>query len=138
LVSMRLRLHHLLQQPELVVGVEDGEVGLDSPTSSACRRSIRAHSAWNVPSQSPSSRLAEDRGDPLAHLARGFVGEGDRQDLARKSLFTQQDMGEPRGQHAGLAGAGAGQHQQRTVDGFHRLALFGVQAERDTRSLGDP
>ena len=28
----------------------------------------------------------------------------------------QQDMGEPRGQHAGLAGAGAGQHQHRAVD----------------------
>ena len=35
-----------------------------SPTYSACRRSIRAHSAWKVPSQSPSAgrpRMAATR-----------------------------------------------------------------------------
>ena len=36
--------------------------------------------------------------------------------------------GEARGEHAGLAGAGAGQHQQRAVERFRRLALFRVQA----------
>ncbi|MEI9887530.1 MAG: hypothetical protein WDN08_13705 [Rhizomicrobium sp.] len=39
-----------------------------------------------------------------------------------------QDMGEARGQHARLAGTGAGQHQHRPVGRQHRRALLGVQA----------
>ena len=30
--------------------------------------------------------------------------------------------------HARLAGAGAGQHQYRPVERFHRLALLGIEA----------
>ena len=36
-------------------------------------------------------------------------------------------MGDAGGEHACLAGAGAGQHQHGTFGGFHRLALLGVQ-----------
>ncbi len=72
--------------------------------------------------------LAEDGGDPFAHLAGRLVGEGDGQDLVGEGAFGQQDMGEAGGQHAGLAGAGAGEHQQRAIDGFDRLALFGIEA----------
>ncbi len=39
----------------------------------------------------------------------------------------RQDVGQPGGQHAGLAGAGAGQHQHRAVDGLDGGALLGVQ-----------
>ena len=73
-------------------------------------------------------RFTEDGGDTFAHFAGGFVGEGDRQDLAGEGAAGQQDMGETGGQHARFAGAGAGQHQQRPVNGFHRRALFRVQA----------
>ena len=73
-------------------------------------------------------RPAEDRADPLAHLAGRLVGEGDRQHLAREGAAGQQDMGEAGGQHAGLAGAGAGEHQQRAVHGLDGFALLGVQA----------
>ena len=124
-----LGLHHLLQQAELVVGVEDGEAAV-SPTSSACRRSMRAHSAWKVPSHSPSAGRPRMARHALAHLARRLVGEGDGEHLAGGGAAGQQDMGEAGGQHAGLAGAGAGQHQQRAVQRFHRLALFRVQAVR--------
>ena len=37
-------------------------------------------------------------------------------------------MREAGGQDAGFPGAGTGQHQQRTIDGFDGRALFGVQA----------
>ena len=76
----------------------------------------------------PLGRLAQNSGDPLTHLARRPVGEGDGQDLVRKGAFGQQDMREPGRQHAGLAGAGAGEHQQRPVHAFHRGTLFRVQA----------
>ena len=76
----------------------------------------------------PLDRPAEDGADPFAHLAGRLVGEGHGQHLAGEGPAGQQDMREAGGQHAGLAGAGAGQHQQRPVDGFDRGALLGVQA----------
>ena len=76
----------------------------------------------------PLGGAAEHGGDALAHLAGGLVGEGDGQHLAGKGAAGQQDMGEAGGQHAGLAGAGAGQHQQRAVHGLDGFALLGVQA----------
>ena len=72
--------------------------------------------------------FAEDGGDAFAHLPRRLVGEGDGQDLVGEGAPGQQDMGEAGGQHAGLAGAGAGQDQQRAIDGLDGGALFGVQA----------
>ena len=66
--------------------------------------------------------------DALLHLAGRLVGEGDGEDLAGPGLAGRQDMGEARGQHARLAGAGAGQHQQRAIDRLDRGALLGVQA----------
>ena len=73
-------------------------------------------------------RPAEDGAHAFPHFPRRLVGEGHRQHLARPGAATQQDMGEPGGQHPRLAGAGTGEHQQRSVDGFHRGALFAVQA----------
>ena len=39
-----------------------------------------------------------------------------------------QDMRDARGQHPGLAGAGAGQHQHRAVERLDRLALLRIEA----------
>ena len=89
---------------------------------------MRAHSAWNVPSHRPSTgrpRIAPTR----SRISRAAL-------LVKVTASTwpgdgaagQQDMGEAGGQDAGLAGARAGQHQQRPVDGFDRFALLGVQA----------
>ena len=39
-----------------------------------------------------------------------------------------EDVGDAGGQHARLAGAGAGQHQHRAVERLDRLALLGVEA----------
>ena len=72
--------------------------------------------------------LAEDGGDALPHLPRRLVGEGDGEDLVGEGAPGQQDMGEAGGQHAGLASAGAGEDQQRAIDGLDSGALFGVQA----------
>ena len=39
----------------------------------------------------------------------------------------RQNMGDARGQHPRLAGAGAGEHQNRPVERLDRLALFGIE-----------
>ena len=99
-----------------------------SPTSSACRRRIlhadrmeRAHPGHAL------DHAADHGADAQLHLARGLVGEGDREDFRRPGPLGGEDVGDARGQHPGLAGAGPRQHQHRTVKRDHRLALFRVE-----------
>ena len=73
-------------------------------------------------------RAADQVADPLAHLGRRLVGEGDREDLPGAGLAGRQQVGDPVGEDAGLAGAGAGQDQQRPVGVLDRLALRRVEA----------
>ena len=47
-----------------------------------------------------------------------------------------EDVGDARGEHAGLAGAGAGQHQNGAVQCFHRLALLRVEVGEIGRRPG--
>ena len=89
---------------------------------------MRAAIAWKVPSQTPVGGAADHRFEALAHLARRLVGEGDREKLGREGPAGRQDVREPGGQHPGLAGAGAGQHQHGPVERLDRLALRLVEA----------
>jgi hypothetical protein len=79
---------------------------------------------------------AEQGGDPVLHLPRRLVGEGDRQDLTGMGLAAVQQKGEPCGQRPRLAGAGAGQHQERTVERLDGLALGHVELGQVGRRLG--
>ena len=58
---------------------------------------------------------------PLLHLLGSLVGEGQRQDMIGSHALFRDEVGDPHGQHPGLAAAGAGQYQQgafRTGDRF--------------------
>ena len=68
--------------------------------------------------------------DPLAHLRRRLVGEGDREDLPRPGGAGGEQVGDPVGEHAGLAGAGPGQHQQGPLAVHDRLALGRVESRQ--------
>ena len=74
--------HHLLEQAELVVGVEDGEVAGKADTFGVAAQHSRGE---GVEGAQPEAlrRLAEQGGNPFAHLARRLVGEGDGENLAR-------------------------------------------------------
>ena len=82
--------------------------------------------------------LAEHLAEPQLHLARRLVGEGDRQDLAGAGAAHAENMGDATGQHARLAGAGPRQHQDRSVQRFHRLALLGIEACEILRGRSRP
>ena len=87
-----------------------------SPTISAWRRRIFTPMEWNVPSHGmPSTTPPTMLADSGLHLARRLVGEGDGQNLAGPGAAGRQNMGDAHGEHAGLAGTGAGQHQHRAV-----------------------
>ena len=74
-------------------------------------RSKRAQAAWKVPTVSVRAAGAEQRFQPLRHLARGLVGEGDRQDVVRADAASRDQVGDPVGDDAGLARARPGQDQ---------------------------
>jgi hypothetical protein len=90
----------------------------------------------------PFDAAADQRADALLHLARRLVGEGDAEDLAGPGAARGKDMGEPRGQNARLACAGAGQHQHRAIERKHSFALLGIEAAQikrvDERPRGRP
>ena len=113
---------NLLQEAQLVVGVEDREVGLEADALG-----LLAHQAGGQRMEGAEppalDRAAEQAGDPLLHLARRLVGEGDREHWPGMALPVISRVGETRGQHPGLAGAGAGQHQDRPVERLHGRAL---------------
>ncbi len=71
--------------------------------------------------------VADQGGGALSHFAGGLVGEGHGEGLAGPCLALVEDMRQPGGQHAGLAGACARQHQKRAFRGLHRIQLLGVQ-----------
>ena len=62
------------------------------------------------------------------HFARRLVGEGDREHLPWPGAAGGENVGKARGEHAGLAGAGAREHEQRTVERFRRQTLLRIQA----------
>jgi hypothetical protein len=72
--------------------------------------------------------VAQQPFDALAHLARGLVGERDREDLARLGLVGVDQIGDAVGEHAGLAAAGTGEYQQGALAVRDRLPLGLVQS----------
>jgi len=70
-----------------------------------------------------AERAAEEPLDPLTHLPRRLVGEGHRSDGRAHG----QQVGDAVGEDAGLARAGAGEHQQRALAVGHGLTLWRVE-----------
>ena len=56
--------------------------------------------------------VADQRGDPLLHLAGRLVGERDRDDLVGTHVAGGKQIGDPVGQHPGLTRPGTGHDQQ--------------------------
>ncbi len=64
---------------------------------------------------------------PIAHLVGGLVGEGYREDAVGSGVALGHQVGDTITQHAGLAGAGAGENQGRAVRRQDRFALRGIE-----------
>ena len=65
--------------------------------------------------------------DALLHLLRRLVRERDREDLVRLDADRGEQVRDAIGEHARLARARAGDHEQRALGGQHGLPLGGVQ-----------
>ena len=90
---------------------------------------------WKVPSHGMPSTAW-----PSSWPSRSFISRAallvkvTDEDFVRPRAAVAEDVGDARGQHAGLAGAGAGQHQHRAVERLHRLALLGIEARQILRA----
>jgi len=139
-----LGLQKLLEQPDLVVDVEDGEIALQPDHLGMAAQDFHADRVKRAEPRHALDHAADDLADAMFHLARRFVGEGDGQNLAGPGAAGGKNMRDAHGEHAGLAGAGAGQHQHRAVKGLDGKPLFRIEAgeirrgrRRGTRTFRD-
>ena len=121
-------LDQLLEQAQLVIGVENGEIALQADQFGVLAQHFRADAVEGAEPRHPLEALADDRGDPFLHLAGGLVGEGHGENFAGPGLAREDDMGESASEGSGLAGAGTGEDQHRAVGGQHGLALRRIEA----------
>ena len=126
LVDVR-RPDDLLQQANLVVGVEDGEVRLE-PGELGMAAEDPGGDGMEGAEPEPGGGASHQSLHAADHFARRLVGEGDREHLSGPGAAGGENVGKARGEHAGLAGAGAREHEQRTVERFRRPALLRIQA----------
>ena len=122
-----LGFQKLLEQPDLVVDVEDGEVGLEPHQLGMAAQDFHADGVEGAEPRHALDHVADDLADAVLHLARRLVGEGDGENFTRAGAAGGEDMGDAHREHAGLAGAGAGQHQHRAVEALDRQPLFGIE-----------
>ena len=116
----------LADQPQLVGGGIDGEVPLVTEKPDLPAEDPHAERVEGGEDQILAALFSDQGSHTLLHLAGRLVGEGDRQDVLRRHILVEEEMGDPIGNHPGLAGAGAGQHQERPFGVLYRLKLAGV------------
>ena len=116
----------LLDQPPLVGRVVDREL---ARVAEPVRVRAQHARAGGVERHHPhrARRAADEQLDPVAHLLRRLVRERDGEDLVRPCLARAQQVGDPVGEHARLARAGAGQDEQGPGARGHGLALGRVE-----------
>ena len=90
-------------------------------------RRMRTQSEWNVQTVISPAAFLETMPPMRSRIsAGGLVGEGDGEDFRRRDLLFQH-VGDPAGDGAGFAGAGAGEDHDGPVERGHGLALGLVQ-----------
>ena len=95
--------------------------------AAASRRRMRTQAEWNVLTHIFRATGPDQRRDPLAHLVGRLVGEGDGQDAHGVDAVLADQVGDAVGQDPGLARAGPGHDQQRTVGVDDGVELVGVE-----------
>ena len=103
----------LLEQPDLVIRIEDGKAGFQPCQFRMIAQDLDADGMEGAKPGHALHHFADEVADALLHFARRLVGEGHRQHLAGPGLVGGQDMGQPCGEHAGFSGARTGKHEQR-------------------------
>ena len=127
-----------LDQALLVVAVEDLEglrqPGL-APVLAQQAMSDAVESADRQPARAQQRGAFEQRLCARAHLARGLVGEGDREYRPRRGALDFEQPADAMGEHARLAGAGAGENEVVSERRADRFALGRVEIVEQIRNI---
>src|SRR5882724_2922513 len=121
-----LRADELLDQPLLVLGVQDLK-SLRQPGLTPVQAQEPMSNAVECPDPQAASRNTQQLLDAAPHLARGFVRERHGQNAVRRGASGLDDPNDAVSEDARLAAARAGQHQHRPQRGGHSVALCLVQ-----------
>ena len=127
LVVQLLGFQQLLDEPDLVVDVQNGEIRLQADQFRVAAQDLDADRVEGAHPRHALDHVADHEADAVLHLPRGLVCEGDGQDFARPRPPQVEDVRDARREHAGFPGPRPGQHQHRPVQRFHRLQLLGVE-----------
>ncbi len=122
-----LRREQLLEQPDLIVGIEHREGRLEIDQLRVSTQNLHPNGVERPQPRHAFDHAAYQFGDPCLHLARRPVGEGHREDLAGPGAALAQDVADSRRQDARFAGPRAGQHQEGAVEALDGVALFRIQ-----------
>ena len=127
--------HAALDERHLVRVVVDDEVAVEPYALALTPQHLRAE-RMERPDGHVLHAGTQERVQPLAHLAGGFVREGDGGDPVRRHAADPHQVGDAVGDHARLATARARYDEERPVDRLDRFALVGVQPFEDVRCHG--
>lgn len=119
------RLHHALDQPQLVVAVHDLEA-FRQPRVLPMQPQQPMRQPMEGADPHPAAAVTQLQVGTVAHFAGGLVGEGHREDAVVGHALDFVEPGNAMDQHARLAGAGAGQHEVTPRRRGNGLALGGV------------
>ena len=129
-VSWEVAIESFLSAPSsdapLVVLVGDREALRQADLARVVAQELQREAVEGA-DEAAARRAAEQLLDPLDHLARRLVGEGDREHLVRSRQTLGQEPGDPVGEHPRLARAGAGDDEQRPLAVAHGAGLLGVE-----------
>ena len=120
------RLQRLLDDRQLIGRIVDDEIAGQADRRRLAPQQPRAQRVKGREPDLPAV-LAQGLLDALPHLFRGLVGERDREHFIRPGDAAADQMRDARGDHARLAGAGAGQDQQGPIGMLRGPALFRIQ-----------
>src|SRR6185437_5638152 len=124
---------HALHQPLLVVGIENLEAFRQAGLAPVPAQQAVGDAVEGTHGE-PLRAAGNQRLQPRAHLARGLVGEGDGEDRPRRYALHLGEPADAAREHAGLAGAGAGEDEVvagRGADGFALRVVERVDQVRD-------
>ena len=128
----------LLEQPNLIVDVENGEIGLEADHLGMPAQDLHADGMERAEPGHAFDHVADDVADAVLHLARRLVGECYGEDFARPGAAGGENVGDAHREHARLAGAGARQHQDRPVQGLDRQPLLCIEPGQIGRRPAGP
>ena len=119
--------HDGLDQALRVIVVIDGEVRLVAHQLWVVAKHAHAHGVEGAHPHAAGA-AGKQRVEALAHLGRRLVGERDGEHLPRTDALVGHHVRDAVREHARLARARAGKHQERAVRTEHGVALSGVEA----------